>query len=76
MADINDINAVNIEAQGAGDIRFDPDDSAPDYVGLNLKNSALTSSEDWLVYKFNYSGSNVTRIQKARGSWDNRASLF
>jgi hypothetical protein len=58
------------------DIRFDADDSAPTYIGLNLLKGAATSMTDWKVYKFTYSGSNVTRIQLAYGSWDNRASIF
>lgn len=77
MHDVNDLQALIYEGQAAGDIRFDADDSAPDYIGLNAgSNSADTDSEDWIIIKFTYSGSNVTRIQKARGSWDNRASLF
>jgi len=59
------------------DIRFDADDSAPTYIGLNVTNDASTSTDTgWKVYKFTYSGSNVTRIQLAYGAWDNRASLF
>ena len=60
----------------AADIRFDADDSAPIYIGLNTTNGAATSSTDWKLYKFTYSGSNVTRIQLAYSSWDNRASAF
>lgn len=58
------------------DILFDPDDSAPNYIGLNLQQPALTSTKDWKIYKLTYSGLNVTRYQVAYGSWDNRASLF
>ena len=59
------------------DIRFDPDDSAPTYIGLNVLNGADTTlNTDWKVLKFTYSGSNVTRIQTAYGAWDNRISLF
>lgn len=57
------------------DIRFDVDDSAPIYIGLNVTNAALTSSNDWKIYKFTYSGSNTTRIQSQTGVWDNRATL-
>ena len=61
------------------DIRFDEDDSLPTYIGLNLTTNAATTSTDWKVYKFEYSGSNTgnaTRIQLAYGSWDGRAALF
>lgn len=57
------------------DIRFDVDDSAPTYIGLNVTNAALTSRNDWKIYKFTYSGSNTTRIQSQTGIWDNRAVL-
>jgi hypothetical protein len=58
------------------DVRFDADDSAPTYIGLHVTNGAATDAEDWKVLKFSYSGSNVTRVQTAYGSWDGRAGLF
>ena len=58
------------------DIRFDPDDSQPTYIGLNLVKGADTAGTDWKVYKFTYSGTAVTRIQLAYGSWDGRVALF
>ena len=59
------------------DVRFDPNDSAPVYIGLNVKNGADTTLDtDWKVLKFTYDGSNVTRIQTAYGSWDERVALF
>ena len=59
------------------DILFDPDDSQPIYIGLNVTNGADTTLDtSWKVYKFTYSGTNITRIQIAYGAWDNRASLF
>jgi len=60
----------------ARDVRFDPNDSAPIYIGVNETQNALTASTDWIVYKFSYDGANVTRIQIAMGSWDGRAGLF
>lgn len=69
--------AVRIQdADSSNDIRFDPNDSAPNYIGLNKTNGASTSAETWIIYKFTYSGDNVTRIQKALGAWDSRAGLF
>ena len=60
------------------DVRFDPDDSAPDYIGLNLDNGAAIGSETWKVYHFTYSTgtTKVTRIQLAYGAWSNRVGLF
>ena len=58
------------------DIRFDADDSAPTYIGLHETNGASTSTDTWKLYKFTYSGSNVTRIQLGYGAWDNRASIL
>ena len=61
---------------GSAEIRFDPDDSAPNYIGKNGTLNAATSLATWTIFKFTYSGANVTRIQKTSGIWDNRASLF
>lgn len=60
------------------DVRFDSNDAAPDYIGLNTAKGAATTSTDWKIYKFTYAAgtSNATQIQLAYGSWDNRASLF
>lgn len=59
------------------DIRFDVDDSAPTYIGLNVTNGAdVTTDNDWKILKFTYSGSNVTRIQTAYGNWTARATYF
>jgi hypothetical protein len=65
-----------IDAGIFADIRFDANDAAPDYIGLNVVADASTASPDWRVYKFSYSGSDVTRIQMANGAWMSRASLF
>ena len=65
-----------IDAGIFADIRFDANDAAPDYIGLNVAANASTASADWRVYKFNYTGSDVTRIQMAIGTWVGRASLF
>lgn len=58
------------------DIRYDVDDLAPIYIGLHLTKGASTSDTAWKIYKFTYSGGNVTEIQLAYGAWANRASLF
>ena len=57
------------------DIRFDPDDNQPTYIGLNAE-GLDTSDGSWVIYKFTYSGSNATRIQSIVGVWDDRVSLF
>lgn len=58
------------------DVRFDADDAAPIYTGMHVDSGAATSDTDWKIYKFTYSGANVTRIQLNYGSWDSRATLF
>lgn len=58
------------------DIRFDPNDAAPIYVGLNTLNGQSTTNINWKIYKFTYSGSSVTRVQLAYGAWDSRVFLF
>lgn len=57
------------------DIRFDTSDAAPIYIGLNVTNGASANATDWKILKFTYSGSDVTRIQTAYGSWTGRAGL-
>jgi hypothetical protein len=60
-----------------GDIRFDADDTAPNYIGLHVTNGADTlNNSDWKILKFTYSSSATTRIQMAYGAWSNRVSLF
>lgn len=72
---INNKPPALVDSGFYSDIRYDADDSAPTYIGLNVTNTAATSSSDWKIYKFTYSGSNVTRIQSQTGIWNNRASL-
>lgn len=55
-------------------IQFDPDSSAPDYIGF-AKAGRATSDDAWLIYKYVYSGSAVVYRKVAYGIWDNRASL-
>lgn len=69
----DEIKESVFEAQA---VQFDPDDSKPDYVGMNNSADASDDTEDWRIFKFTYSGSNVTKIVKKIGSWTNRASLF
>lgn len=58
------------------DVRFDPSDDLPDYIGLHDTNGASTAIASWKIYKLTYSGSSVTRIQLAYGKWDNRTTIF
>ena len=58
------------------DIRFDADDSAPVYIGMHVTSGAAESDLEWKILKFSYSGTAVTRIQTAYGSWTDRGSLF
>ena len=48
-------------------IKFDADDSAPTYIGINSDADATDAATDWLIFKLTYSGSNVTQIQKKKG---------
>ena len=73
---INYIKPQLADLGWVGDVRFDPDDSAPLYIGLHVTNGAPTDAEDWKIYKFSYSGANVTRVQLSYGTWDGRVALF
>jgi hypothetical protein len=70
------LNDLQYESLMAQDIRFDPNDSAPLYIGLNPSTNASDGSVAWIIYKFTYDGANVTRIQKSSGTWTGRAELF
>jgi len=59
-----------------GEIRFDADDTLPDYIGLNKLNGASTADETWKIYGFTYVGGAATRIRLAYGAWDDRVALF
>jgi len=59
------------------DVRFDPSDATPTYIGLNVTNGAdETTDNSWKILKFTYSGSDVTRVQTAYGNWNARATYF
>ncbi len=62
------------------DVRFDPNDATPDYIGLNTVAQADTGSTNttWKVYRFYYASAastSVSEIRFAYGSWSGRASL-
>lgn len=75
---INDRVPQIVDSGFYGDIRFDPDDQIPVYIGMNMDNGALTSVNTWKILKFTYSGTagSSVRIQLAYGIWDNRTTLF
>jgi hypothetical protein len=59
-----------------GTTLYDPDDSAPIYLGTNSAPDADTAIGDWEILKFTYSGANVTKIVRRVGSWTGRTALF
>jgi hypothetical protein len=56
-------------------VRFDASDALPIYIGVNVSADATDAQTDWLIYKFTYTGVNVTCIEARSGSWTGRASL-
>lgn len=61
------------------DIRFDPSDSRPVYIGVNEEFGVATAKTTWQIYEFTYTTSTssaITRIRRTRGAWDDRATLF
>ncbi len=73
---INSINPLNVSEQVWRNIKYDASDSQPNYIGLNLDADALDSDSDWEIFKFTYSGSNVTQILRKTGTWSGRVALF
>ena len=65
-----------VDAGFYADIRFDADSSAPVYVGMNIYTNTSDDDITWKLYKFTYSGSSISRVQLAYGSWTNRALYF
>jgi hypothetical protein len=44
-----------------------------DYYGVNASASAADGDTSWVIYKFTYSGGNMTKIQSKVGTWTARA---
>ena len=77
VSTVLDTTAIKVVPEvKANYVLFDANDSAPTYIGINEDADALTSATDWVVYKFLYSGSDVTSVRRKLGSWDGRAALF
>lgn len=76
QGEIQDTNPLPVVAREWGITKFDPNTSAPIYVGYNLAENAADTDTDWVVLKYTYSGSDITIIQRKVGAWSNRASLF
>ena len=70
------VSANGYDKEWARDVRFDPHESAPDYIGNHMTDEdADTAATDWYITKFTRDGDNkATRIQRRRGSWDDRAT--
>lgn len=65
----------NYSKEEANDVRFDPDETAPLYIGTHQTQNAPTTSTAWYISKFTRDGNDkATRIQRRKGSWDNRAA--
>lgn len=73
---INNAPPQNVDLSYWADIRYDPDDLQPTYLGLHLDTNASTTDLNWKIFKYSYTGTNVNRIQLAYGAWDNRLTLF
>jgi len=71
----NPLNVIGIDSK---DVRYDPDDTLPTYIGINqISYDASTSDNTWIIYKFTYSNNQVTRVQKQINvSWDDRATIW
>lgn len=57
--------------------QFDPTDgTALLYLGKNSNPNATDDDPNWIIKKFVYSGANIQKIIKKKGSWTNRVALF
>jgi len=60
-------------------ILFDPSDLRPVYIGINQEFYATTTADSWEITKMTYTtstASEVTQIDKTRGTWSGRVALF
>lgn len=48
----------------------------PIYLGKNISSLAALTSPDWTIFKYSYTGSDITNIKKVYGAWSARTSLF
>ena len=76
--DVTQDNPLEVVDPTALDIRFDPTDVTPIYIGMEFDNyDASTSTTTWTVLKQTFSGINVTRIQRRTDiAWTDRATSF
>lgn len=58
--------------------QFDPPGATPAilYIGRNSNPDATDDDQNWIIQKFVYSGSDLQKIIKKKGSWTNRVALF
>lgn len=73
---INDTPPQKVDMAYWGDVRYDPDDLQPIYIGQHLDTNASTTDINWKIYKYTYLTTNVSRVQLAYGAWDSRLTLF
>jgi hypothetical protein len=77
---ISQLNPLPTEDLSASpcDVRYDTSDAQPTYIGVHYgSHNATTTADEWTIYKFTYSGTEITRIQKVeKKAWTNRAGLF
>lgn len=67
-----------IVAMGAywKDQRWDYTNNLPVYRGVHYLHNAPTDNTNWEIWKYSYSGTDLTNIQgPLSGAWDDRASL-
>ena len=69
-----------IDGVEGNQIRFDPDDEYPEFIGVNESADAFTSGSTWAILKFHYTGTATgtvgTKIERRQGSWDERLTYF
>lgn len=57
--------------------QFDPTDgTALLYLGKNSNPDATDDDPNWIIKKFVYSGANLQKIIKKKGTWSGRVALF
>jgi hypothetical protein len=46
------------------------------YAGYHVDAKPSDDDPNWLIYKYTYTSTDLTKIQKIQGTWTGRASLF
>lgn len=72
---VDDDATVYVKSK-ASIIKYDADDTLPNYVGYNDDPAAADGATTWVITKHTYSAGAITQSVTKVGTWTGRAALF